>query len=846
MRTLLSGFGLFLALAPSTLAADRYTWGNVAMEGGGFVSAVVPSRTQPGLVYARTDVGGAYRWDSVGGRWIPLMDAISQLDVGLYGTEAMALDPQDSRRLYILAGTSYFSGGKTVLFRSANYGATFDTVNVTSQIQAHGNGMGRQTGEKLAVDPQNGAILFCGSRTKGLFRSQDSGKSWTSVAGTATTAGSSIVNDNGISFVLFDPTSGKTAGGGTKTVYVGVAKSTTNLMVSQDGGATFAPVEGSPTGMMAMRAALSGKDLLITFSNGPGPHSVQGGSVWKFATGTGTWTNITPKEGDVYYGSGGQSYAHGFGGITVDPTDPSHLVLSTTNHYGGQYRTADGKEAWGDKIFVSKDGGANWTSVITFAANDGKSPNLDTDGNSWIAGHAIHWAGSIEFDPFQPKRVWVVSGNGVFRTDDISATLPVWTFRSKGLEETVPLDIVSIPGGPLVTAIGDYDGSRFLDITRSTPLHDPRIGTTHSLGYAPLNGSFLRSGQVTDYSTGVGITSEVMYLSRDTARTWTKVPTVKGVHGLVVLNADGSVFLHRPENGSVVHRSTNGGTSWTTVTGLDGQANYSRIVPDPVDPAVFYLLDQQGWILASTDSGATFAKRGRVSDDAKSLYQNSSMLIRTVPGKSGTLWIPLDQNQVWLSGGYSRNGLALSEDGGRTFVRFPSVDLSVSVGLGKAAPGASYPALYIWGAAGGGPVGIYSSTDKGASWTRINDDAHQFGGPGNGNFVVGDFNVYGRVYMSTVGRGLVYGEIAGSSSVGPGRAAASRGSIALRGDRLRLEVPAGTADPLLELRDASGRILSSRSLGGARSVELGSNRGVLVARLLSGTRVLATAVLARP
>ncbi len=39
---------------------------------------------------------------------------------------------------------------------------------------------------------------------------------------------------------------------------------------------------------------------------------------------------------------------------------------------------------------------------------------------------------------------------------------------------------------------------------------------------------------------------------------------------------------------------------------------------------------------------------------------------------------------------------------------------------------------------------------------------HQYGGPGNGAFVQGDMNVFGRVYMSTVGRGLVYGEIIGA------------------------------------------------------------------------------------
>ncbi len=95
-------------------------------------------------------VGGAYRWDSTGGRWIPLMDFVSQPDLVL-GTEALALDPQDSKRLYILAGTNYFSNGKTAIFRSFDYGKTFDTINVTSFFLAHGNGNGRHGTATLKI-----------------------------------------------------------------------------------------------------------------------------------------------------------------------------------------------------------------------------------------------------------------------------------------------------------------------------------------------------------------------------------------------------------------------------------------------------------------------------------------------------------------------------------------------------------------------------------------------------------------------------------------------------------------------------------------------------------------------
>src|SRR5574344_538291 len=112
------------AIAAGAFAAtDSYSWGNVRFEGGGFVDGIVPSRTQKDLVYIRTDVGGAYRWNATTEHWIPLMDWITEQDRGLYGTQALALDPNDPARLYILAGTSYFSNGKTMILRSDDYGA---------------------------------------------------------------------------------------------------------------------------------------------------------------------------------------------------------------------------------------------------------------------------------------------------------------------------------------------------------------------------------------------------------------------------------------------------------------------------------------------------------------------------------------------------------------------------------------------------------------------------------------------------------------------------------------------------------------------------------------------------
>ena len=105
-------------------------------------------------------------------------------------------------------------------------------------------------------------------------------------------------------------------------------------------------------------------------------------------------------------------------------------------------------------------------------------------------------------------------------------------------------------------------------------------------------------------------------------------------------------------------------------------------------------------------------------------------------------------------------GLQVSSDHGKTFTRLSTVSNCQMVGLGRGKNDGDPAVIYIWGQpTSDDPVGLYWSTDEGATWSRINDDNHQFGGTGNGKFVYGDWNKYGRVYMSTLGLGVVYGDL---------------------------------------------------------------------------------------
>lgn len=695
--------------------SETYTWGNLPLGGGGFVSAVIAHPKTQNVIYARTDVGGAYRWVNASKTWVPLNDWSSIDELGLLGIESIALDPNNPAKVYMLAGTSYFNNGKTAILISNDYGATFTVVDVSTQFKAHGNGMGRQTGEKLAVDPKNSNIVFCGTRRDGLFKSTNGGTTWSKVSSFPLTTSP---NDNGITFVQFDTT--LVTGGVTQRMYIGFSRmGASNLYVSTDAGNSWTAVSGQPTNFIPQRVArASNGTLYITYANGVGPHghwdpvseTMDQGAVWRYVPTSNVWTNITP------------SVASAYAGITVDPTNSNRVIVSTINKYLQQ------PWGWGDRIFVSTNGGSAWTDLI-----GSNKVTMSNNGIPWIDGHAIHWAGCLTIDPFNTERVFVTSGNGIFMTENISASISTWSFMAKGIEETVPLDIVSSVDAPVVTVIGDYDGSVYADHTTFPTLHSPQIGTSTGIDIAADNSLMIRVGGTSDGS------NFPIYYSTNKGSTWTAFATKPNnatlYKGKAAVSANGATVLWGPENSSTIYKTTNRGGAWTAVSGITLTNAYP--VADGVNANKFYIANGNR-IYVSTNAGTSFTAAGTTATtDLKK--------IRSVPGVEGDIWAP--------TGG---NGLYRSTNSGTSFTKITSVTECSAVGFGKAASGKTFPTVYIWGKVGT-TVGIFRSIDAGATWVRINDDAHEYGGTANGQFVIGDMNTYGTVYMSTAGRGTIVG-----------------------------------------------------------------------------------------
>lgn len=109
LRTPLAPAALLSALAgalPSAAApaisTQAYTWQNVKIGGGGgFVPGIVFNAAQAGVAYARTDIGGAYRLNA-DDSWSALLDFADDARWDFWGVDALATDPVDPRRLYLV------------------------------------------------------------------------------------------------------------------------------------------------------------------------------------------------------------------------------------------------------------------------------------------------------------------------------------------------------------------------------------------------------------------------------------------------------------------------------------------------------------------------------------------------------------------------------------------------------------------------------------------------------------------------------------------------------------------------------------------------------------------------
>jgi hypothetical protein len=471
----------------------------------------------------------------------------------------------------------------------------------------------------------------------------------------------------------------------------------------------------------------------VVFTKDAGPGAGGPGRLYKF-DGT-TWTLLKSVDPN-----GGTNF--GLGGVSVSGSGATtRIALGVTNSWGN----------WSGQQIVqlSDDAGLTWHEI------EATMPGEIASG----------WVDDVEIDPFDRDHILHVHGGGVVETRNASSATPTWKGSIEGIEEIAVLALVTPPAGApylFVNSSGDVGAWVHTDVAK-TPTLNP--GT----GWSNANAADMAWSDP-QYIVGAGVVNATEtatgYWSGDGGKTWANFATLPagaaantGSQASIAVTSRNNL-VWAPAN-SVPSYTTNNGASWTAtnlpalpVVGQGWGRGY-RLAADRQNPNKVYAYDSGGatWsgtpgrVYVSTDGGHTFTlKQGSLSAGmAPDAWWTTSLAVN--PNAEGDLWVA-DGNAVYHSVDSGETWTKLSH-----FASAGGVSGASLIALGKAKAGAPYSAaIYVVGVVGG-VWGVYRSDDGGATWSRFNDDAHQFGGIG---VMAADHNTYGRIYVSGTGRGLLH------------------------------------------------------------------------------------------
>ena len=329
---------------------------------GGRLRSILIHPTNPSLMWVGTAGGGIWRTVNGGASWFATSDFLPSLSA-----VTLAMDPMNMQDLY--AGTGELVGSNSSIpgagiFKSTNSGlswtqlastanASFDYV---SRIDAQPGGSGR---------------LLAGTRT-GVWRTIDGGTSWTRIF---TPANGAAVRD-----VKYSPANPSVIAVGTET----------DMYLSTDGGSTFVRQTTGAANKMPLSPGRceiafcrnntnyiyvsAGKDVpILNDLTDPIYRSTDGGVTWNWfmPTNADRWSNliwVSPTDpnvvvwggfGDLYRTTDGVTYSQisdgGYYNQGLSAHTDQHVMVAHPNYDGVSNRT----------VFVGNDGGIQTAANIT-------------------------------------------------------------------------------------------------------------------------------------------------------------------------------------------------------------------------------------------------------------------------------------------------------------------------------------------------------------------------------------------------------------------------------------------------------------------------------------------------
>lgn len=691
-----------------------YDWQPATVRGGGWVTGLV---THPeGAVYARTDVGGAYRWDDERSSWEQMLTAEAVPDPVAtdYSVEALAVAPSDPEVVYLAVGGDVEAAEGSVL-RSEDGGRSWRRS--AERFTVDGNAEWRQGGARLAVDPEDPDVVWLGTRTEGLWTSEDGGQQWRQVSDLPAAVASSDSDPAGVTFVL--PGGGED-GASSRGLWAGVEG--VGVARSEDGGESWDVVHDTPGSIPRDAEVASDGHLYV---------AVQGESAGV--------VRLPPsgRSADVVTPGGAPAV------VAVDPTNPARVFV-------GDEGVRDGY------LWRSEDRGDSWTSLdVAIESSDAAWPE-QSDLESYMS------AGDLTFDPARPGELWFAEGMGAWRSGDLEDEEVTWTFTSNGIEELVSNDAVHPAGQALLTAHWDRAVVRHPPSAQAELPLTGRFNSAWSLAVAPHEPSFVAAvvDDRRDCCSDDDISRQSGY-SEDGGRTWRRFGSIEtGAHpdelqfgSIAVASGDVDNLVWVPSNGGKVHFSRDRGATWTPAEYPGWEPHFAyylqrdALVADPDRPGTFFILDTAG-VLQSTDGGATWTLRegqGLPPEPARRF----NATLATVPDRPDELVLTTG---VLDEGSY---GIFHSRDAGDSWTELPGLSEVGRLAFGPAPQQGEPPLLFATGRRGN-RHGLWRSDDVGSTWDHITpapDGRYQ-----DITVLAADPEAPGRVHVGFTGTGFLTGE----------------------------------------------------------------------------------------
>lgn len=718
------------------VAGESYLWRPVKIGGGGFITGIDFDATGRTMV-ARTDVHGAYIWDAAADQWQQLVSATSmpaqfRIQHGVTeGVYEIAVAPGNPDRLYMA------TMGR--VFRSDDRGLTWSLPSEAAPFPLHfdANSPYRLYGPFMAVSPTDPNVVFLGTPDQGLWRSLDGGANWASVTGVPPA----------------------------KDIAPAVGKQSPGIAIwfvpsGPRKGAVFAASPGN--GLFVAKDAFS--DFRAVSEPGYGPETIARGA---FAS-DGAFFAMENERQRAWVLRSDQW------------TDLADNGLSSAPFIGVAIKN--------DRVVVSDQRGSVWCS-----GNSGKSfirvyrsQGVGTKDPPWLNAISGGFAaGQILFEPGSRNRLWTASGVGPYWADlGRFCLMPLhWSSQARGIEELVAMDVVQPSEHAPMFATLDFGVHVRSDLNAYSTGYGPRTRviiaaqqvaiTPANRDFAVTNASDTRVGCCTDDGDSI-----LAGFTENGGKSWTKFPSLPTPPGtrpedpwrmsfgtIAVSAGDTDNIVWVPAYNRAPYYTLDRGKSWHRVT-FSGETppftgsfndiwyNRRNLAADGKTSGTFYFLHSgraPNQALAgfwqSTDGGRTWSMvfQGDIAPNT-----GGAVKLRAVPGKAGHLFF------TSASAGATDLRLRRSIDGGEHWQAIDSIDSVDDIAFGKAAKGASYPAIYISGKVRG-VYGIWRSVDEARSWQRLTDFA--VGRLDHISVLGADPDVFGRIYIGYVGSGFIYGEV---------------------------------------------------------------------------------------